>query len=43
MTQGKKLFECLMTILKTCLNIFDLKQGAGLKILTPKQILQRFP
>ena len=24
-------------------NIYDSKQGTGLKILTPKQMLQRFP
>ena len=42
MTQEKKLFECLMTILKTR-NIRNLKQGTGLKILTPKQMVQRLP
>ena len=42
MTQEKKLFECLMTILKTR-NIRDLKQETGLKILTPKQMVQRLP
>ena len=24
-------------------NVYELKQGTGLKILTPKQMLQRFP
>ena len=39
MNQEKKLSKCLMIMLRICLEI----QGTGLKILTPKQMLQRLP
>ena len=45
MTQEKKLSNSLMTMLKICLKVFmnKKKEGSGLKILTLKQMLKRFP
>ena len=41
MNPEKKLFKCLMIIKNMSRNIYKSKQGTGLKILTPKQMLQR--
>ena len=39
-SQEKKLLKYLIIILE---KIYESRQGKGLKILTPKQILQRLP
>ena len=42
MNQEKKLSKCLIIMLKNMYrNIHESKQGTGLKILTPKQMLKR--
>ena len=44
MNQEKKLSKCLMIMLRNISrNIYEKKQGKELKILTPKQMLQRLP
>ena len=44
MNQEKKLSNYLIIMLKICLKIFTKsKHGTGLKILTPKQMLQKLP
>ena len=43
MNHGKLLLNYFMIILQLCLTLNTAKYGKVLKILTPKQILQRLP
>ena len=44
MNQEKKLSSCSIIILETSLDLFtSQKKGTALKILTPKQMIQRLP